>query len=122
MSTLQKLASLLSPLLSRRLLMAVIALYMVRNGFWGLVECIPTFINAAQLTTFQTFGIAYMSAVVGIAMWYIGNSTWKGGLSVAANLQSIISSQTSEHTERIIDEGASGAPDRRPWTQTPDDN
>jgi len=124
----KRIATLVAPIISRRLIMAVLALYMLRNAFWGIVEGLYTFSDAAHITAYQSLSIAYLSAVVGVAMWYIGNATWKGGFTVASSLQTMLTSDNreehivSEHTERIIDEGAPGAPERRPWAQTPDDN
>ena len=92
----------LSALLSRRLIMAIIALYMLRNGFWGIVTGLAGFSDAPHITAYQTLAIAYLSAITGIVMWYIGNTTWRGGLSVASNLTTALSSETIEETKRIL--------------------
>ena len=91
-------ASSLASLLSRRLIMAVVALYMLRNAFWGMVAGIYSFQTAGQLTTYQALCIAYFTAVASVVMWYIGNATWKGGLSVAATLQNALTSETRDET------------------------
>lgn len=102
----KRLATLAAPIFSRRLIMSVLALYMLRNAFWGIVTGLYTFTDAAHITAYQSLAIAYLSAVVGIAMWYIGNTTWKGGLTVASSLQTMLTSENSEHTERTVDESA----------------
>ena len=117
----KKILEVLSPLLSRRLIMAILALYMLRNSFWGIVTGLSGFTDAAHIAAYQALAIAYLSAIVGVVMWYIGNTTWKGVLTVASNLQTMLSSETREEKTTIIDEGAPGAPERRPWQAVEDE-
>lgn len=98
----KRIATLAAPILSRRLIMAVLALYMLRNAFWGIVTGLYTFSDAAHISAYQALAIAYLSAVVGVAMWYIGNTTWKGGLTVASSLQTMLSSESRD--EHVVTE------------------
>lgn len=93
----------IAPFLSRRLLMAVGGIYILRRETWGLFLMLSGYTDPAQITTFQALSLAYLSAIVGIVMWYIGNSTWKGGFSVAAMIQNATSAHAETITQNITE-------------------
>ena len=94
----------ISPFLSRKLLMALTAIWMIYGVYWAAIQQLYTFKEPAQIVAFQQFTMYMMGGVTTIAMWYIGiqgAENWKGAMNVSSMLTSAISSTSEDKTETI---------------------
>jgi hypothetical protein len=100
----------LSPLLSRRLAMTLIGLYILRNSFWGIVTGLDGFTDPQKVTAYTTMANWYFTAIAALVMGYVGVTSWRGGMTVASVMQSTFESvnkkEEIQSTEKIIQEFA----------------
>lgn len=123
------LAELFARLTSRKLWMVIFSCALpwigLERGVNHLYSLSPT-----QAGVYGGMFLAVMGGIVAIVCKYMGidNVSVTAASSVTGAIQAAASHAfdrreiTSEHTERIIDEGAPGAPSRRPWTPITDDD
>jgi cellobiose-specific phosphotransferase system component IIC len=98
---LKAIAHVFAPLLSRRLAMTIFGLYVLWLIHWANVQILFEMTNPTQITAFQALTLAMYSGVVGLVMWFVGNSTWKGGFSVAAAVSALTQASSTAETQTV---------------------
>lgn len=84
----------LAAAMSRKLVMAFIAIWMTYGIYWGAVQQLYTFEKPEQIAAFTTFTNYMMWTTTTIALWYIGIQG-AANFSNSAGIQSVLQSVTS---------------------------
>ena len=90
----------LSVVLSRKLFMAVTAIWMMYGVYWGAVRQLYTFEKPEQIVAFEKFTSQMMWGTATVALWYIGVQG-VSNFSNASSVASIMQSATSAVYEKI---------------------
>lgn len=92
-----------SAFISRKLIMALVAIWMIYGVYWGAVQQLYTFEKPEQIVAFTQFTNYMMWGTTTIALWYIGvqaASNFKNNFSFASLLQT---SQATESVHEVVE-------------------